>query len=56
MSKIQELFGKNLAVINDGIRIFYEDMKNQNVKVTHVDFKPPAGGNKKLASLLSKLS
>lgn len=56
IEKVQKLFNSDLAVINVGIRSFHDDFKEQKVKSIHVNFKPPAGGNKKLASLLSKLS
>ncbi len=56
MSQLKKLFNSDLQVINIGIRIFHDDLKSQNIPSIHVDFKPPAGGNKKLASLLSKLS
>lgn len=55
MSKINELFNKELKVINVGIESFYKDLKDQNIKTIHVDWKPSAGGNKKLSSLLSRL-
>lgn len=53
--KINELFNKELKVVNIGLESFYKDLKNQNVKVIHVDWRPTAGGNKKMNSLLSKL-
>lgn len=55
MTKINELFNKELKVINIGLESFYNDLKKQKVPVVHVDWRPVAGGNKKMASLLSKL-
>ena len=55
MSNINELFNKELKVINMGLKSFSEELKSQDIKVVHVDWRPPAGGNKKMASLLSKL-
>lgn len=55
MSKINELFKKDLKVVNIGLESFYNDLKKQEVPVTHVNWRPSAGGNKKLASLLSRL-
>lgn len=55
MNKVNELFNKELKVINMGLESFYTDLKEQNIKAIHVDWKPVAGGNKKLSSLLSKL-
>ena len=32
MSKVNELFEKELCVVNFGIESFYQDLKKQNVK------------------------
>lgn len=53
--KVNELFKEELKVVNMGLRSFANDVKSQNVPVIHVDWRPVAGGNKKLTSLLSKL-
>ena len=42
-------------VINVGLERFAEDLAAQNVAVQHVQWSPPAGGNTRLAELLSKL-
>lgn len=55
MKNINELFRKELSVVNIGLESFYNDLKSQNKKAVHLDWKPPAGGNKKMANLLSKL-
>ncbi len=55
MSNINQLFNKELKVINMGLKSFAEDLKSQEVKVLHVDWRPPAGGNKRMAALLAKL-
>jgi hypothetical protein len=55
MTKINELFREKLKVINMGLESFNEDLKKQNTKTVQVDWKPPAGGNKKMLSLLDKL-
>lgn len=55
MSKINELFNKEVKVINIGLESFYNDLKKQKVSTIHVNWRPAAGGNKKLASLLSRL-
>lgn len=55
MSNINELFNKELKVINMGLKSFAEELKSQEIKVVHVDWRPPAGGNKKMAALLAKL-
>jgi len=55
MSKVTELFNTELKVINVGLESFYKDLKKQEVSVIHVNWRPSAGGNKKMASLLSRL-
>lgn len=55
MSKIEQLFSSELKVVNVGLESFYHDLKKQQISVIHVNWKPTAGGNKKMASLLSKL-
>lgn len=55
MTKVNELFNTELKIINIGLESFYSDLKEQNVRAIHIDWKPVAGGNKKLSSLLSKL-
>jgi hypothetical protein len=55
VSKIGELFRQELKVINVGLESFYSDLKRQKVEVIQVNWRPPAGGNKKLISLLNKL-
>lgn len=52
---LNELFKKDLKVINIGLKSFYNDLKAQNVQAVHVNWKPRAGGNKKMASLLDRL-
>ncbi len=55
MNKINELFQQKLKIINMGLESFNKDLKKQNVKTIHVDWKPPARGNEKMISLLDKL-
>lgn len=55
MQKINDLFNKDLSVINMGLESFYKDLKDQEVETIQMEWKPPAGGNKKMASLLSRL-
>jgi len=44
-----------LAAINVGLESFYESLTSQGAQATHVDWRPPAGGNEKLAALLQKM-
>ncbi len=44
-----------LAGINVGLESFYESLISQGANAVHVEWKPPAGGNEKMASLLAKM-
>ena len=54
-SKVGNLFEEPLVVVNIGLDRFAEELTQQGIKVSHVEWTPPAGGNPKLADLLSKL-
>ncbi len=58
MSKpeIEKFLKSPLNVINVGLESFARDLERQGVAVIDVDWKPPAGGDPRLADLLSKLS
>jgi FdrA protein len=44
-----------LAAINVGLESFYESLTSQGAQAVHVDWRPAAGGNERLASLLAKM-
>jgi FdrA protein len=44
-----------LVAINVGLESFYESLTSRGAQATHVDWRPPAGGNEKLAGLLAKM-
>ena len=44
-----------LAAINVGLESFTESLQSQDAAVVHVDWRPPAGGNEKLAGILARL-
>jgi FdrA protein len=46
---------KPLAGINLGLESFYENLKVQGVPAVQVDWRPPAGGNERLMSILEKM-
>ena len=50
MSKVNELFKTPLRVVNVGLESFYEELRSQEVEAIHVEWRPPAGGNKKMNS------
>lgn len=55
MSKVNELFKKELHVVNFGIESFYKDLEGQKEPAVHVDWKPIAGGDKEAIKNLRKL-
>ncbi len=44
-----------LQVINIGLEGFFLDLKKRGTPAVHVEWSPPAGGNRKMRDLLSKL-
>jgi FdrA protein len=48
-------FAEPLRVINIGIEVFAEDLKEEGVEVVHLDWRPPTGGDPHLAALLARL-
>ena len=44
-----------LSAINVGLEIFAESLKAQDVEVVWVDWRPPAGGNERLAAILARM-
>lgn len=55
MSKINALFTSELKTINLGAENFNTELLSQDVESIHVDWRPPAGGNKALLQALAKL-
>jgi len=50
-----DIQGKKIVVINIGLELFADTLKDQGIDVINVDWRPPAGGDKKMAELLNKL-
>lgn len=44
-----------LAAINIGLEIFTESLRSQGATVLQVDWRPPAGGNERLAGILARM-
>jgi FdrA protein len=44
-----------LAAINVGLESFYDSLISQGAQAVHVEWKPPAGGNEKMAALLARM-
>jgi FdrA protein len=52
---MNEALPNELHVINIGLESFAEDLRAQGVEVIQLDWRPPAGGNPRLAALLASL-
>jgi hypothetical protein len=54
-SRIDELFGQKVSVINLGTETFAKELQTQGADAIHVDWRPPAGGNPALMAALEKV-
>ncbi len=52
---MKDLRRKPLRVVNLGLEIFADALRDQNVAVTQVRWRPPAGGKPHLLEILEKL-
>ena len=50
-----EQLNQPLAAINVGLESFYDSLISQGAQAVHVEWRPPASGNEKLASLLARM-
>jgi hypothetical protein len=50
-----DLLASAPRIINVGLELFALDLAAQGARVIHVQWRPPAGGNARLAGLLDKL-
>ena len=51
----RETWTEPLAAVNVGLESFYNSLITQGARAVHVDWRPPAGGNEKLAAILAKM-
>jgi hypothetical protein len=54
-NRLGELLEKAPVVINLGIQDFAENLRLQGVEVVHVEWIPPAGGDRELMDLLEQM-
>ena len=52
---IKNLLAGPVKVVNIGLEGFEDELSGQGVEVVQVEWSPPAGGDPKMADLLSKL-
>jgi len=55
MTKLNELFKTSVKIVNIGLPSFAEDLRKQGLFVQSVDWRPPAGGSKKIQALLDRV-
>jgi len=48
-------FTQPFAAINVGVESFHASLISQGAKSVHVEWKPPAGGNEKMAAIVAKM-
>ncbi|HEX9843452.1 MAG TPA: fdrA domain protein [bacterium] len=48
-------FTPPLQVINIGLELFADNLRAEGVEVVHVAWRPPAGGDARLAGVLARL-
>ena len=53
--KIHELFGSELKVINIGLEEFAQSLWREGAEAVQLDWKPPAGGDERIAALLDRI-
>lgn len=49
------LLSDEVKVVNVGLEGFADELRSHGVEVVHVDWTPPAGGDPRMAALLTKL-
>jgi FdrA protein len=54
-ARLPELFMTGPRVVNLGLELFATQLAAHGVPVVHVDWRPPAGGDARLTSLLERL-
>jgi len=52
---ILEIFEQPLKVVNLGLAMFADNLRAEGIEVIHVDWRPPAGGDVRLANILAAL-
>ena len=52
---IPKIFDEQLKVVNLGLAMFADNLRAEGVEVIQVDWRPPAGGDTRLANILAAL-
>lgn len=52
---VTRLLTQQVAVVNVGLKGFFDELRQNKVEVIHVDWSPPAGGDPRMAAIIAKL-
>ena len=55
MNPVNDIFGKQLKILNIGLEQFANDLISQGIPCIQLDWRPPAQGDPEAADLLSLL-
>ena len=55
ITPVNELLQRKIEVVNIGVEDFAETLQDQGVRVVHVSWSPPAGGDPEMMQILEKL-
>jgi hypothetical protein len=55
MQPRKDLLGQEPVIVSVGLEVFAETLSELGFQVVQVDWRPPAGGDRRLAGLLSRL-
>ena len=53
--KINKLFQSDLKVLNVGVELFHNAIKNTDGESINLDWKPPCGGDKQFFEIIKKI-
>ena len=53
--RIQDLLRSGIKPVNIGVKDFAASLNAQGIEVVHVDWRPPAEGDREMMGLLDKL-
>lgn len=54
-SPVPRILEEPLKVVNLGLSMFADNLRDEGIDVVHVDWRPPAGGDARLANILVAL-
>ena len=54
-TKVSELCHSQIKVINIGLELFYDSLEKQGTPVIQVQWRPPLGGDERLAEIIRKM-